>query len=189
MKHGFIGSVIVIVMLAGCSKPTAEELFSRAQQAQRQAEAAADTTTDAARLRTLFAPALEAYGKIVDEYPASDFAEPALFMRGTIFNNNTHEYQLAVDTYRRYLELYPNGKQAELASFLMGYLYNNELHNLDSAAAAYRRYLERYPNTEMAASARFELNTLGKSLDELLPREDSSAPPKVASSKSRKHPR
>ena len=66
--------------------------------------------------------------------------------------------------------------------FLVGYLYNNELHNTDSAAAAYRRFLERFPQHEMATSAQYELQTLGKSPEELLPqdRETESPPPAAA---------
>jgi tetratricopeptide (TPR) repeat protein len=158
-----------VILLWGCGRPTAEELFAKAQKEQKAAEAAADTTRSVEAMRTLFSAPLATYTTIVDEYPKSDFVEPSLFMIGTIRNNNTHEYQLAVDAYKRYVELFPDGKQVQLAMFLIGYLYNNELHNLDSAGAAYRRFLDRYPDSEMAASARFELNTLGKSPDELLP--------------------
>jgi outer membrane protein assembly factor BamD (BamD/ComL family) len=177
-----------LLLLAGCSKPSPEELFAKAQQDQRQAEAAADTTKDPARLRTLFAPALAAYGRIIDEYPKSEFAEPSLYMTGTIFNSNTHEFDRAVEVYKRFIVLYPDSKQSERVSFMIGYIYNNELHNLDSAAAAYRRFLERYPNAEMAASARYELSNLGKSPEELLP-PDQPASPGVAAARSTKHPR
>jgi len=170
MKQLLIVSLAAsLVLNFGCSKPTPEQLFAKAQKDQRQAEAAADTARDPAKVRALFVPSLDAYRELVDTYPRSELAEPSLFMMGTIFNNNTHEYDRAVEAYKKYLDLFPGGKQAQLACFLIGYLYNNELHNLDSAAAAYRRFLDRYPNSEMAASAQFELSTLGKSPDELLP--------------------
>ena len=52
----------------------------------------------------------------------------------------------------------------------------------------HERFLERYPQHEMAASAQFELNTLGKPADELLPPEGEDVPqqPVAAHSKGQK---
>ena len=56
--------------------------------------------------------------------------------------------------------------------FLIGYVYHNELRMLDSAKVAYERFLSEYPNHEMAISAQFELNTLGKPPEELVPKDE-----------------
>lgn len=159
---------ITLVGLAGCGKPTAEEYFTKAQVAVEQARKTVDSLRNTQDLPRLFQPAIDGFTKVVEEYPTSEQAETAQFMIATIRNNDTHEPQLAIDAYKKYAELFPEGKQAPLAMFLVGYLYNNELHNLDSAGAAYRRFLEKFPQNEMASSAQFELNTLGKSPEELL---------------------
>jgi predicted TPR repeat methyltransferase len=52
---------------------------------------------------------------------------------------------------------------------MVGYLYNNQLGMTDSAEAAYRKFLSLYPQNELATSAQFELETLGKDPQELLP--------------------
>jgi len=174
-----------VVLCSGCSKPAPEELFAKAERAKKQAEAAVDTTTRTERLHALFAPALESYAELIDTYPTSGLADSALYTTGVILNGGTHEYQLAVDSYKRYLTLFPNGVHAEQVLFMIGYLYNNELHNLDSAGAFYRRYLGRYPNGDLAASAAYELGTLGKSPDDLLPKEE-PAPANVAAAKTEK---
>ena len=70
--------------------------------------------------------------------------------------------------------------------FLIGYLYNNELHNLDSASAAYKRYLAKYPNDQYASSAQFELNTLGKPMEEILPGAPAPASPEPKKSVKKK---
>jgi hypothetical protein len=54
---------------------------------------------------------------------------------------------------------------------MVGYIYNNILNMVDSARVAYTRFLEQFPDAELATSAQYELNTLGKKPEELLPSE------------------
>jgi outer membrane protein assembly factor BamD (BamD/ComL family) len=164
--------------IAGCSKPTAEEYFARAQKQAQAAATAADTLRSAEALQGAFQPAIELFESVIREYPQHPLAEASLFEIANIRNSNLHMPGEAVEGYRRYCREYPAGKQTALAMFLIGYLYNNELHNTDSAAAAYTRFLEKYPDSEMAASARFELNTLGKSPEEAIPLPE-EPPPKA----------
>ena len=154
---------------AGCSKPTAEEYFARAQGLAQSAATAADTLRSPDAVREAFQPAIGLFEDVIREYPHHPLAEAAIFEIANIRNSNLRMPREAIDGYSLYCRLYPAGKQTAMAMFLIGYLYNNELHNSDSAAAAYTRFLEKYPDSEMAASARFELNTLGKSPDDALP--------------------
>lgn len=168
MKVLLVSIVAVAMIVAGCSKPSAEERFAKAEAAQRAARAAADSLTGRVDPKTLFAPVIEQYSSVIDDHPSSVLAEKALFQRAAIRTNDTKEHELAVSDYRLYAQRYPDGEKTPLALFLIGYIYNNELHNLDSAASAYKRFLEKYPTSEMAMSAQFELNTLGKSPEELI---------------------
>jgi TolA-binding protein len=168
MKNAVPWIMTCMMMVAGCSKPTAEEYLARGKEAELQAHGAADTVQNAQELRAIFAPAVDDYVKLVEMYPGSELAEGAFFKIATIYNNDTHEYDKAIDWYKRYIARYPDSSKSALALFLIGYLYNNELHNFDSAAVAYRKFLEKYPQHEMAPSAQFELNTLGKPPEELL---------------------
>jgi tetratricopeptide (TPR) repeat protein len=157
-------------LAAGCGKPPAEESFAKAEAAEVRAVRSVDTVKSSESARTLFHPVIGDFSKVIEDHPGHVLAEVALFRIATIRNNYTHEIPEALDAYRKYVELYPEGNQAPVSMFLIGYLYNNELHNLDSAAAAYRRFLAKYPDHEMALSAQFELNTLGKPPDDLLPK-------------------
>jgi len=168
MKVFFVCVVAVTMIVAGCSKPSAEDRFAKAEAAQIAARAAADSLAGKVDPKTLFAPVVEQYSSVITEHPSSVLAERALFQRAAIRTNDTKEHELAVSDYRLYAERYPDGEKTPLALFLIGYIYNNELHNLDSAASAYKRFLEKYPTSEMAMSAQFELNTLGKSPEELI---------------------
>jgi len=160
-----------LVFFAGCSKPSAEEYFSKAQQNYAQVQRQADTLKNRQLLPGLFKPVLEGYEKVIEAYPTSQIAETSMFILATIHTNYLQQPGLAIKAYRRYLEAFPEGGKAPLAMFMIGYLYNNEMHDLDSAALAYRNFLEKFPNSEMAASAKFELGTLGKSPSELVPKE------------------
>ena len=161
--------LLLAVAAAGCSKPSAEEYFARAQAQAQAAATMADTLRSPDAVREAFQPALGLFESVVREYPHHPLAEAAIFEIANIHNSNLHMPREAIEGYSLYCREYPAGKQTPLAMFLIGYLYNNELHNIDSAASAYRRFLEKYPDSEMAASARFELSTLGKSPEEALP--------------------
>lgn len=169
MKSFSVILLLAAAALAGCSRPSAEEYFARAQKDAQAAASIADTLRSPEALRGAFQPALSGFESVIREYPRHPLAEAALFEIANIKNSNLHMPQEAIEGYALYCRQYPSGEKTALAMFLIGYLYNNELHNTDSAAAAYRRFLDRYPDSEMAASARFELNTLGKNPDEALP--------------------
>lgn len=164
-----------LAFLYGCSKQSPEELWTSAAKAEQVARSVLDTARTSQDMHKVLAPAMELYGEIIDDYPDSPQAEQALIRRAAIRANDTREIELAIADYKLYGERYPGGPRAPLAMFLVGYMYNNELHNLDSAAAAYNRFLAKYPDDEMASSARFELNTLGKTPEELIPNEPPGA--------------
>lgn len=162
--------VVISVVCAGCSKPTAEEDFAKVEEASQRAAKMMDTVRNQESTYTIYKPVEAAFEDFIREHPQHPLAEAALFRVANIRNNHLREFVPAVDAYKQYCERYPDGKQRELSMFLIGYLYNNELHNLDSAGAAYRRFLAVYPESQYATSAQFELNTLGKSPEDLLPK-------------------
>ncbi len=166
--NAFVYSMIVVV-LSGCAKPTADESLTKAQTSYEQARRDLDSLGHQADAMKLFAEPVEQFTRVTREHAGTPQAGEALFMIATICNNHTHEFGKAIDTYRQYVERFPQGDKAPISMFLMGYLYNNELHNLDSAAAVYRRFLTLFPSHELALSAQFELQTLGKSPEVLLP--------------------
>jgi len=146
--------IALFLILAGCSKPSPEETFKKAEDAMKAGN---------------YPLALETFAAVITDHPGSVLAEQAAFRIAATQHNEMHDYQAAVSAYQRYVDMYPDGQKTPTALFLTGFLYNNELHKLDSAALAYRRFLEKYPRHEMALSAQFELDNLGKSPDELLP--------------------
>jgi len=169
MKRLLAAALVLLSIAAGCSKPSAEDYYAQAEGQYKAAKEAADTLRNRDGIGMLFQPALDSYLKVVNDYPDDPLAENSLFMTATIRNNELRNPEGAVESYELFAHKYPDAKRASMATFLVGYLYHNDLHRLDSAASWYRRFLEQYPQHEMAASAQFELNSLGRSPDELLP--------------------
>ncbi len=179
-KSGMHVRLMLIVLtagmvLGGCKRESADELLKDADLVYARAEAGADSIRASGDIKAFFQPSVAAYEKVAAEYPGTPQAERALYLLGTIRNNDTREPEVAVSAFRRYLTAFPEGAQAPSALFLVGFIYNNELHRLDSAAA-YKEFLDRFPQNEMATSAKFELEHLGKPAAETLPDTAGSRP-------------
>ena len=146
---------IFAIIAAGCSKPPADDYMKKAREAEKSG---------------LWSVAIENYQLLAKDHPENPLAQTALFSIAAIQQNGLQNSQAAIDGYKSYLDKYPDGEKAATALFLTGFLYHNELKNLDSAKVFYQRFLAKYPQHEMAASAQFELQNLGKSPDEILPK-------------------
>lgn len=150
-KIAFI--LVLLILLIGCSKPTAEELFNEGANAQ------ADG---------LFDLAIEKYKELIDTYPDSARVPEAYYAIANIYQDYKQSHHQAINMFRRLVEKYPQHPVAPNAAFRIGYIYNNDLHNLDSAKIVYEDFLKRYPNDYLVNSVEFELENLGKSPEEIL---------------------
>lgn len=159
-------ALVALGLLAGCSKPSADESFRAGEQAQAQAEQSLGNTPEA--VDSLFRIAIGHYEQVVENHPDDQLAESALFRIGELHNNGTRNFHEAIATYRRFLSAYPESPKAPVSLFMIAFLSNNELHDLNAASTAYREFLSRYPNHELAASAKGELDNLGKSPEQII---------------------
>ena len=181
MNYTLLAALAAALLLPGCKRPSAEEYYGEAKMLEQETRQVVDTLRDRSRIPQMFAPVIAHYSKVFEEYPNSPLAETSMMRVAGMLNDDAGEPARAIAMYNRYLATYPQGAGAPRAMFLIGYLYNNSLHELDSASTAYQRFLDRFPQDELALSARFELNTLGKSPEELLP--DTSAAEKESAKK------
>ncbi len=168
MKPGVALCFSALLLLAGCSKHSAPELYKEAEETHRQAQRIADSLGKAANIDEIFSGVTAAYQKVFDEYPASAEAEQALFKVGEIEAGIMHRPEKALASFRMYAEAFPSTPKTETAMFMVGYIFNNDLNMVDSARAAYTRFLERFPEAELATSAQYELDNLGKKPEDLL---------------------
>ncbi len=130
-----------------------------------------------------YAEAIEKLKEIVKEYPKGEKAAKAQFLIAALYNNDLHDFEKAIAEYKKLAELFPNDLQIPKAMFLIGFIYNNQLHNFDSAKIAYEAFLEKFPHHELAPSAQMEIQTLGKSPEELIPSEVAMMPDKKETKK------
>jgi TolA-binding protein len=153
MKYWIL--VVMSFLIIGCSKPTAEQLFEKAQQAQ---------------IARSYDEALATFQELISLYPDSSKAQDAYYAIGYIYQNYKNEPHFAVHYYRQLVEKYPDHPTASNAAFLIGFIYANDLQQYDSARIAYEYFLQHYPNSPsgLLESAHFELQNLGKDPSTLL---------------------
>jgi TolA-binding protein len=145
--------LISLMILTACGvKKTPEELWNTSQAAAQEQ----DYNTSIKALETLVA-----------KYPEDPLAARAQFQIGDIYMNNLAALDDALEAYQRSFELYSDTNEGVKALFMIGYLNANHLNDLDAAREAYQKFLDRYPDHELAPSVKFELENLGKTIEEI----------------------
>ncbi len=141
-----IGTLVLAMLLAGCTPKTDEELFTEAAEAQKASES--DN-------------AIEAYQELLKTYPQSPRAAEAMYAIGTVYQDQKKDFPKAIEAYRSLVAAYPQHATSPNAAFLVGFIFHNELKQLDSAKVAYEAFLAAYPENSLVSSAQFELGHLG----------------------------
>ncbi len=73
----------------------------------------------------------------------------------------------AEKNFQMILDKYPNGTYSSKALFMVGFINANHLNNYEKAEKYYKDFLEKYPNHDLADDAKYEIDNLGKSIDDL----------------------
>jgi hypothetical protein len=63
---------------------------------------------------------------------------------------------------------YPESKYGPQAQFMIGFVYANNQVDTSKAREAYNLFLEKYGDHELAASVKWELENLGKDINDIL---------------------
>jgi len=77
------------------------------------------------------------------------------------------KFELAIDNFKGIAENYPQGKHHAEALFMLGFINANDIKNLDEAKKYYTEFVEKYPNHDLADDAQYELDNLGKDINDL----------------------
>jgi TolA-binding protein len=150
-----IVTIVMIAALLGCSRETVKT---------------AQGYWDSARL--LFAnkkyeETIKEYRKLIKHYPQDSLAIAALFASAEIYKNNLSEFNKSLDVYQKIIKQYASDPKAPNAMFMIGYVYSNDLNDLDNGRKWYNKFIETYPDHMLVPSAQWEIENLGKSLDEI----------------------
>ncbi len=80
---------------------------------------------------------------------------------------NEEKYEEAIKNFRKVVEKNQQTEESKKALFMLGFINANHTNDLDQAKKYYQQFLQQYPDHELAASAKYELDNLGKDINEL----------------------
>ena len=81
--------------------------------------------------------------------------------------NDLRDFNSAINAYNNVVEKFSGTSQEAQAQFMIGYIHANILGNKIEAEKNYNTFLEKYPDHELAPSVKFELDYLGKDINEI----------------------
>ncbi len=151
-----LASLSLAVLLAACGKKMSDsEIMAAAQQAY-----------DAKKVDT----AIIYYQQLVADYPESPRAPEALYLHGSILQNDKKDYAQAVKILAGIDAQYTGTPYAGKGLFLGGFIAANVLNDVPRAKQLYEKYLASYSalDANITASVKVELANLGKSAEEVL---------------------
>lgn len=149
---------IMVILIVGlfslsCSvDKSAEELFSQAETLRKSKD---------------IKGSLDQLQLLIKKYPQHALAAKSQYMLGDIYMNDLRDFQQAIQAYEQVVERYAGSQQEAQAQFMIGYIYANILADYDLAAQSYKTFLDKFPEHELAPSVRFELEYLGKDINDI----------------------
>ena len=111
--------------------------------------------------------AIDQYNKILKYYPSDSLAPNSLLRICEIKRSKLNKYQEAIQLYEKYIDKYQNSNTPN-AMFMIGYVYANDLKNYTKAKNAYNKFIDSYPNHDLVTSAKWELNNMGKDIQNVV---------------------
>ncbi len=119
---------------------------------------------------TDYEKAAEAFDKIEQQYPYSEWAERAQIMMAYA-QYKQNEYTDAIMTLDRFLQLHPGNKNASYALYLKALCYFEQMSDpkreqemSQKADDTFRELLARFPNSKYAEDAKVKLKTIQNTL-------------------------
>lgn len=151
--HKIIMLLMVTAIFASCgTTETADELWTKA---------------GTLRGQEKHDESLQTLKKFLDNYPEDENAAEGRFMLADGYANIKKDFPNAVLEYRRVILENPESHLAPKAQFMIGYIYANYVKEYDKARAAYLEFQEKYKDDKLSQAVAFELEYLGKNLDEI----------------------
>lgn len=113
--------------------------------------------------------------EVLGNKPYDETGAEAAFALGKIYREQNKPNQ-AAKYYTTLVENYPESDKVKEGIFMLGFLYANDLNDKDKAALYYNEFLKNYPDDELVPSVRFELDYLGKNIQDIDLFKDSQKP-------------
>ena len=119
------------------------------------------------RKRKMIKEAVDHLMYMTEKYSQHELTPKGQYMLGDIYMNDFRDFTTAIQEYRKVVEKYGGSPQEPHALFMIGYIYANVVNDSKSAEIEYKEFLKRFPNHELSPSVQFEIEFLGKSIDEI----------------------
>ena len=144
---------IIILVISSCiNNQTADELYSNAE---------------VARNEKNIKGALSNLDLLLKKYPDHSLAAKTQYLIGDIYMNDLRDFNNAISAYSSVVDRFSGTDQEAQAQFMIGYIYANILGDKLKAEENYKNFLTKYPDHELAPSVKFELDYLGKDINEI----------------------
>ena len=82
-------------------------------------------------------------------------------------NYTNQKFELAVENFKSIAENYADGVRHAESLFMLGFINANDIKDFDEAKKYYTIFVEKYPQHELADDAQYELENLGKDINDL----------------------
>ena len=119
------------------------------------------------RKRKMVKEAVEHLMYMTEKYPQHEFTPKGQYMLGDLYMNEFRDFPTAIQEYRKVIENFAGSSQEAHALFMIGYIYANVVNDPKSAEIEYKEFLKRFPNHELSPSVKFEIEFLGKGIEEI----------------------
>jgi outer membrane protein assembly factor BamD (BamD/ComL family) len=80
---------------------------------------------------------------------------------------SSENWEGAEENFQKILDNYPKGEHSAKALFMIGFINANYTNNLEKARKYYTKFLEKYPDHDLADDAKYEIENLGKNIEDL----------------------
>lgn len=149
------GTVLFVagVLLSGCGKKMTEQQYYNLATEYEQNED--------------FNKAAETFMTLYKRFPTGKHGAEALFKAALIYGNQLKNFQQAIAIHEQLIRTFPESKYAQQALFMIGFIYANDIKDFQKAKEYYNKFLERYPDNELVSSVKWELENLGKDINEI----------------------
>jgi TolA-binding protein len=77
------------------------------------------------------------------------------------------DFKGALENFKLLIENYPEGEKTAEAAFMLGFINANNTKDFEAAEKHYKEFIAKHPNHDLTDDAEYELQNLGKDLNEL----------------------
>ena len=110
---------------------------------------------------------VDALNYVVNNYADLDIAPKSQYLIGDVFMNDLKDHNEAITRYKNVVTKFPGAREEPNAQFMVGYIYANVINDSANALKEYNVFLEKYPDHELVDDVQFEIQWLGKDINDI----------------------